>query len=160
MAAGGRAGGAGCWPSLRALSVVGVPPSTTPTEDVAPDIRTLWLEACLHDPNSDGAERPDFKPWTSLSSKQKHELLHDRARKAFGYVTAYTEETMDELGRCGWSVEHVVLRSHILGKEVGDGENDPNGCRGRPRRELASVEQPVVSVAAGAGTHRQTVCPT
>lgn len=122
---------AGRWPSLRALSVVGVPPSaapsTLPTEDVAPDIRTRWLEACLHDPNSEGARRPDFRPWTSLSSEEKYELLHDRARGAFGYVTAYTEETMDELGRCGWSVEHVVPRSHILGKKVGDGENDPNG---------------------------------
>ena len=85
-----------------------------------------WRKAC--------GTRPHFRSWKSLSGRDKFRLLHGVARKAdndeepdASYVTAYKEVDIDDLGNHNWSVEHVVPRAQINGKDPGRAENDPLG---------------------------------
>lgn len=87
-------------------------------------IRDMWLEAC--------GERPAFKSWSSMRAKDKREMLHDVAAKADddtepdgNYLTAYEQLDIDDLTSNNWSVEHVVPRSHIHGRQLA--KNDPVG---------------------------------
>lgn len=96
--------------------------------DGLPPISKAWRSAC-------GPKRPNWTPWGRLRSKAKHELLHDVAQACSNssgrddvYVDAYDEMDIAliiELEE--WSVEHVVARSKINGREPGDGEDDPLG---------------------------------
>ena len=92
-----------------------------------PGLRDRWLQAC--------GTRPNFKPWKSMRGKDKYRLLHGVAAKADDdveldgeYLSAYEQVDIDDiLARNKWSVEHVVPRSHIHGRDPGPGENDPVG---------------------------------
>lgn len=90
-------------------------------------VRDKWLEAC--------GPRPDFKPWDSLSSKEKHKLLHlvaaeadDDSSKDGSYLSAYYELDIDEMidnpvYGLRTSVEHVLPRSFAKANPAA--QNDP-----------------------------------
>jgi hypothetical protein len=90
-------------------------------------LRDDWLNAC--------GRRPDFKSWKNVRGKNKRILLHHYAARADDdvetggdYLSAYDQMDIDEiLERNTYSVEHVVPRSHIYGKNSGPGEDDPIG---------------------------------
>ena len=91
-------------------------------------LRDRWLQAC--------GTRPNFKSWKRMRGKDKYRLLHGVAAKADDdiepdgdYLSAYEQVDIDDMlaRKRQWSVEHVVPRSFIYGREPGPGENDPNG---------------------------------
>jgi len=91
-------------------------------------VRAQWIEAC--------GTRPAFKWWKSMRAADKYKLLHGVAAKADDdtqpdgdYLSAYEQVDIDDMlsGTRQWSVEHVVPRSHINGRESSPGENDPIG---------------------------------
>lgn len=93
-----------------------------------PGLRDQWLKACGH--------RPNFKSWKNMRAADKYRLLHGVAARADDdtswdgdYVSAYEQVDIDDMlaRRRQWSVEHVVPRSHIYGRNPGPGENDPIG---------------------------------
>ena len=89
-------------------------------------VRARWLAAC--------GRRPSLKRWKSLSGKDKRRLLHTVALRADddspggAYLTAYEQMDIDDvMDHERQSVEHVVPRSHINGRDPGDAEDDPVG---------------------------------
>ena len=93
-------------------------------------VHDLWIASC-------GARRPAFRRWSKLDGKAKERLLHAVAVKANDdavlgtdsyYRTPYDEMRIrDVVTRRVWSVEHVLPRSYVNGKNPGKAENDPNG---------------------------------
>jgi hypothetical protein len=76
-----------------------------------------------------------------LRGREKAALLHDVAAEADddsseegAYVTVYEQVDTDDLRRDVRSVEHVVPRSHVFGREPGAAEDDPVGWVQATRR--------------------------
>lgn len=86
-----------------------------------------WRVAC--------GTRPDWKSWDDLSGKDKKKLLHllaqdcsDPSDAETAYVSVYDRVGIERvMARELWSVEHVLPRSKVNGRDPGNGENDPLG---------------------------------
>ena len=87
-------------------------------------IREEWLAAC--------GTRPILAKWKNMRGEHKRRLLHAAAERADddeaedgNYVSVYEEIDIDDIPSNRRSVEHVIPRSRVQGRE--SAESDPIG---------------------------------
>jgi len=83
-----------------------------------------WIRACMDKGTSDP---PHIPVWKNVSSRRKFKLLHDPAKRATDYVSAYKEVDVETLiDENEYSVEHVLPKSYAKGKSRSDASGDFN----------------------------------
>jgi len=88
-----------------------------------------WIGACTAGTGYDA--RPDFKRWKSVKGKEKHEfyeLINRSENDRFSagqYEGPYTGDDIDVIMQNEkWSIEHVLPRSLVNGRDAGEAEED------------------------------------
>lgn len=88
-----------------------------------------WIGACTAGTGYDA--RPDFKRWKSVKGKEKHEfyeLINRSENDRFSagqYEGPYTGDDIDVIMQNEkWSIEHVLPRSRVNGRDAGEAEED------------------------------------
>lgn len=95
-------------------------------EDAESDTHARWLEAC-------GGHLPWFKEWKRVRKGKKtfRELANASENDRFSlgqYVTPYSRYDIDRVLReKTWSIEHVLPRSFVNGRDPGRAEDDVFG---------------------------------
>ena len=83
-----------------------------------------WISACM---GKDTSNLPHIAAWKNVSSNRKWRLLHNPAKRATDYVSAYKEvdaETLINENR--YSVEHVLPKSYAKDKSRSGASGDFN----------------------------------